>query len=275
MTGGSLTLSNVRVRRSGQTILEIERLDIPSGAFVGIIGENGAGKTTLLRICAGLIRSTDGTVTLEGHDLTRLGPWSRSALRKRIGYVPQSAQYNADLPFTVHEVAAMGRTSVRPLMLPLNKRDHAIVDHWIDVLGLSDRRNQTFRSLSGGEQQKVLIARAMAQEPRILMLDEPCANLDFHWRYQISDIVERLYHQTRITVLMVSHDTSVLPPGCGRLILLHDGRILADGRAEDVLTGDILCRAYRGRLQAVAMAGRRYIVNVPSECLDRPPRPDG
>jgi ABC-type cobalamin/Fe3+-siderophores transport system ATPase subunit len=264
MTGGSVSLSGVQVRRSGRMILGIDRLDIPSGAFVGIIGENGAGKTTLLHVCGGLIRATEGAVKLDGNDLTRLGPWRKSALRKRIGYVPQSTQYNPELPFTTREVVAMGRTSVRPLMAPLGRADHAIVDRWIEVLGLSDRRRQTFRSLSGGEKQKVLIARAMAQEPRILMLDEPCANLDFHWRYQISEIVERLYHQTGITVLMVSHDTGALPPRCRRLILLQDGRILADGQAEDVLTCDVLCRAYRGRLEAVAMAGRRYIVNVPS-----------
>lgn len=268
MMGGSLMLSNVLVRRSGRTILEIEHLDVPSGAFIGLIGENGAGKTTLLRVCAGLIESRGATVKLDGHDLTRLWPWRKSTLRRHIGYVPQSTQYNAELPFTVREVVAMGRTSVRPLMLPLSRRDHAIVDHWTDALGLSDRRRQTFRSLSGGEQQKVLIARAMAQEPRILMLDEPCANLDFAWRYQISDIVERLHRQTAVTVLLVSHDTSVLPPRCGRLILLQDGRVLADGRAEDVLTGDILRRAYGGRLEAVEIAGRRHIIAVADECAD-------
>jgi ABC-type cobalamin/Fe3+-siderophores transport system ATPase subunit len=275
MSGGSVSLSGVQVRRSGRTILGIERLDISSGAFVGIIGENGAGKTTLLHVCAGLTNVTEGAVRLDGNDLTRLGPWRKSALRKRIGYVPQSTQYNAELPFTVREVVAMGRTSARPLMAPLGRADHAIVDHWIGVLGLSDRRRQTFRSLSGGEKQKVLIARAMAQEPRILMLDEPGANLDFHWRYQISEIVERLYHQTGVTVLMVSHDTGVLPPRCGRLILLQEGRVLADGQAEDVLTCGVLCRAYRGRLEAVAMAGRRYIVNVSSPPPGESSLPDG
>ena len=269
MKAGQLSLSGVRVRRGGRWILEIDRLDIPAGAFVGIIGENGAGKTTLLHVCAGLVKTAEGAVSLEGDDLTCLGPWGKSERRKRIGYVPQSAQYHAELPFTVRDVVAMGRTSVRPMIKPLNRQDHAIVDRWIDVLGLSDRRDQTFRSLSGGERQKVLIARAMTQESRILMLDEPCANLDFHWRYQIPDLVERLYRQTGITVLMVSHDTSVLPSACGRLVLLQDGRIVADGPAQDVLSRDILCRAYRGPLQAVDIAGRRHIVNVPPECLDR------
>jgi len=264
MTGTALALSQIRVRRSGRTVLEIENLEIPSGVFVGLIGANGAGKTTFLRLCAGLIKPSTGRVTLDGEDLGQLGPWSKCRLRRRIGYIPQSAQYNAELPFTLREVVAMGRTSVRPLLAGLKADDYEMVDHWIDVLGLSARRDQTFRSLSGGEQQKTLVARAMAQHPHILMLDEPCANLDFSWKYQISEIVDRLYRQTGITVVMVSHDTSVLPPTCERVILLAEGRILGDGTAEDVLSSEVLGRAYHGPLEAVVMAERRHIVSAPS-----------
>jgi len=265
MTGSSLALSGIRVRRSGRTVLQIDDLTIPSGAFVGIIGANGAGKTTFLQVCAGLIKPCNGRLTLDGNDLGRLGAWSRCRLRQRIGYIPQSAQYNAELPFTLREVVAMGRTSVRPLLARLRRDDYAIVDHWIDVLGLASRCDQTFRSLSGGEQQKALIARAMAQHPHILMLDEPCANLDFNWKYQISDIIDELYRQTGITVVMVSHDTSVLPLTCARIVLLAEGRILGDGRGEEVLSTDVLRRAYHGPLEAVVMAGRTHIVSAPSD----------
>jgi len=265
MTGGSLSLSNVRVRRGGRTILEIDDLEIPAGAFVGVIGTNGAGKTTLLKTCAGLIKPTQGAVRIDEVDLVKLGPWARCKLRKRIGYIPQSAEYNADLPFTVREVVAMGRTSLKPLLVRLDRQDYAVVDRWIKALGLADRRDQTFRSLSGGEQQKVLIARAMAQEPEILMLDEPCANLDFNWKYQISEIVERLYRQTHVTVLMVSHETGVLPPACSRIVLFREGRIVADGEPDAVLSPEVLQRAYDGAFRIVAAEGRRYTVNVASE----------
>jgi len=268
MSNGSLILSDVRVLAPGRTILQIDRLDIPRGVFVGIVGTNGAGKTTLLKVCLGLIRPDRGVVTLDGRDLTRLSGWRKCSLRQHIGYIPQAAEYNAELPFTVRAVVAMGRTSVRPLLARLNAHDGEIIDHWIDALGLSERRQQTFRSLSGGEQQKVLIARAMAQDPRILMLDEPCASLDFRWRYQISEIVERLHHDTGITVLMVSHDTSVLPAACRRVLLLCDGQLLGDGDADVVLTPDLLTRAYRGDLATVRIGGRRHIVGAPaqSEC---------
>jgi ABC-type cobalamin/Fe3+-siderophores transport system ATPase subunit len=265
MTGGALSLSDVRVRRGGRTVLRIDDLHIPGEAFVGIVGTNGAGKTTLLKSCAGLVRPGQGAVLIDGVDLVRLGPWARCRLRKRIGYIPQSAEYNADLPFTVREVVAMGRTSLKPLLVRLGRADYTIVDHWIETLGLAEKRDQTFRSLSGGEQQKVLIARAMAQEPEILMLDEPCANLDFHWKHQISEIVEQLYRQTKVTVLMVSHETGVLPPACRRIVLLREGRVVADGEPEAVLSPETLGRAYDGALRVVVAEGRRYTVSVTSE----------
>jgi len=265
MTGGSLELSSVCVRRGGRTILEIDDLQIPAGAFVGVIGTNGAGKTTLLKTCAGLIKPAQGAVRIDDVDLMRLGPWAKCKLRKRMGYIPQSAEYNAELPFTVREVVAMGRTSLKPLLARLAREDYAIVDRWIDKLGLAERGNQTFRSLSGGEQQKVLIARAMAQEPEILMLDEPCANLDFNWKHQISEIVERLYRQTDVTVLMVSHETGVLPPACTRIVLLCEGRIVADGAPDAILCPETLGRAYDGAFRIVMAEGRRYTVNVASE----------
>ncbi|MBN1509324.1 MAG: ABC transporter ATP-binding protein [Sedimentisphaerales bacterium] len=269
MTAGSLSFRDVRVRRSRRTILDVAGLEIPPGAFVGVVGANGAGKTTLLKLCAGLIKPTEGHVAVDGQNPAHFNPWRRCHLRKRIGYVPQSAEYNAELPFTLREVVAMGRTSVRPLLTRLNEEDHATVDLWIEQLGLSNHADQTFRSLSGGEQRKTLIARAMAQNPDILMLDEPCANLDFNWKYQLSEIIERLYRRTKVTVLMVSHEPNVLPPACDRILLLSEGRIVADGDAETVLSPETLACAYDGTFQTFTVEGRRHMVNVVASAAGR------
>jgi len=261
MIGSRIDLSNVEVRWNGRSILVVKNIQIRQGEFVGIIGTNGAGKTTFLKVCSGLIKPNRGTVKLDGRDLAGLNVWRRTNVRKRIGYIPQAAEYNAELPFTLRELVAMGRTSVKPLLSPLKKEDYEIADSWIERLALFDRRTQTFRSLSGGEQQKALIARAMAQNPEILMLDEPCSNLDFNWKYQITEIIERLHSESKITILMVSHDTSLLPGGCKRIVLLHEGCILADGDIEDVLEPKSLEKAYRCRVDILKLAGRRYTVN--------------
>ena len=259
--GKCLSLSDVEVRWSGRTILAVEDMQIRQGEFVGIIGTNGAGKTTLLKVCCGLIRPGRGTVRLDGCDLSELSAWRKANLRKRIGYIPQAAEYNAELPFTLRELVAMGRTSVKALLRRLNKQDYEIVDSWIEKLGLSQRRSQTFRSLSGGEQQKALIARAMAQDPEILMLDEPCSNLDFNWKYQITEIIEQLHRETKVTVVMVSHETSLLPSASKRVVLLHEGNVLADGDIEEVFESEVLERAYQCRIETLKLAGRRYTVN--------------
>ena len=261
MTGGDLRLSDLHVLWGGRSILAVEDMVIRQGEFVSVIGTNGAGKTTLMKVCCGLIKPTRGTVRLDGRDLTRLNAWRKANVRKHIGYIPQAAEYNAELPFTLRELVAMGRTSIKSLLCPLSKEDYEIVDDWIDKMALSQRRSQTFRSLSGGEQQKALIARAMAQDPEILMLDEPCSNLDFNWKYQITEIIEQLHRQNRITIMMVSHETSLIPAGCRRVVLLHEGRVLADGDIEKILETDVLEKAYQCRLDILKVAGRRYTVN--------------
>lgn len=261
MKGSTLELSGIEVRRSGRTILNVDNLKIGSGQFVGIIGPNGAGKTTLLNVCCGLVSPGRGFVKFDNTDLSLLTSWKKSNLRKRIGYIPQATEYNAELPFTLREVAAMGRISARPLLSRLNREDYEQVDYWIDKLGLTSLKNQTFRTLSGGEQQKALIARAMVQNPAIIMLDEPGSNLDFNWKYQISSIIDQLYQQTRITVLMVSHETDLLPPGCNRIVLLHEGQILADDTVERVLTSDALERAYQCQIETADFGGRKYVIN--------------
>lgn len=261
MVTSGLYLSKTKIKRGGRIILNIDNLQIPSGAFAGVIGVNGAGKTTLIKVCCGLIKPNQGTVKFDDIDLAALSSWSKSNLRKRIGYIPQATEYNAELPLTLREVVAMGRVSIKPLLSPLNKEDYEHTDYWINKLGLTGQRNQTFRSLSGGEQQKVLIARAMVQEPAILMLDEPGSNLDFNWKYQITSIIDQLYQQTHITILMVSHETDLLPPSCNRIVLLHKGQILADDTAERVFASDAIERAYQCRIKTVDVGGRKYIVN--------------
>lgn len=261
MNGASLQISDIRVVRSGRKILDIDKLSILPGQLVNIIGTNGAGKTTLLKILCGLLKPSSGTVLFDEIPILSLSRWKRTNIKKQIGYIPQSAEYNSQLPFTVREVVAMGRTSVKPLMTRINKTDYEYVDQWIDKVGLSDYRNRTFRTLSGGEQQKALIARAMVQNPKILMLDEPTSNLDFHWKIKICRFVQELQTQMNLTVLMISHEITSIPLDADRTVLLHDGKVLADGGSQQVLTSEIIRQVYQCKIKIIEIEGNKYIVN--------------
>jgi iron complex transport system ATP-binding protein len=259
MAGAELEVRDLVVVRSGREILHIDQLRIESGQMVHLIGANGAGKTTLIKSLCGMLKPTRGIVRFNQTDLYGLNNWQRCRLRQRIGYIPQSAEYNADLPFTVREVVAMGRASVRPLLRGLTRLDFERVDEWIERLGLKDHRDQTFRSLSGGEQQKVLIARAMAQEPNLLMLDEPTSNLDFRWKRKITDLVHQLRISMELTVLMISHEISSLGPYSERTILLDRGRILADGPGEMVFGSSTMEQVYQCRIRWMEREGQRVM----------------
>ncbi|MFA6424602.1 MAG: ABC transporter ATP-binding protein [Phycisphaerae bacterium] len=254
-------LSDVNVIRSGKTILDIKHLLIQSGQFINIIGTNGAGKTTLLKILCGLLSPSRGTIIFNQTPLNTLSSWQKSNLRKRIGYIPQATEYNSELPFTAREIVAMGRTSVKPLMSRLNPSDYELVDLWIEKLGLNDQSNQTFRSLSGGEQQKVLIARAMVQEPLLLMLDEPTSGLDFSWKLKISSMVQEIQRQLHLTVLMVSHEVTSIRVNAERTILLHKGSVIADGNSEQVLTSKVIQQIYECKINIFEAEGKKHIFN--------------
>lgn len=233
--GCSIELSDILIRRGGRSILEIRRLTLSAGSFTGLIGPNGAGKTTFLKLCCGLIKPNRGTVLFENQRISSGPFWRIPHYRKFIGYIPQQAEYNAHLPFTLREVVAMGRGFLKPLLGSFDRADEEKIDYWIGELGLSEQRHQTFRSLSGGQQQKALIARAMAGQSRFLLLDEPGANLDPIWKIQLREILDRLYTAHPITVLLISHELDLIPACCQRMILLDQGRIVAEGPRLEVL----------------------------------------
>ena len=152
----------------------------------------------------------------------------------------------SELPLTVREVVAIGRTARAGLFHPLSRDDWQTVDQWIERLGLAALADRAFSQISGGEQRKTIIARAMAQEPELLLLDEPTANLDLGWRERIVETVQTLYTQTRISVVLVCHELEVLPPSCRQVVLLDAGRVAATGSPEAVFTPERVAALRRG-----------------------------
>lgn len=232
-----LELSDVCVKRGRHVILSIDHVSVGLQEFVGLVGPNGAGKTTFLKLCCGLIRPARGTVVFENQRISQLARWN-VGWRRHIGYIPQQTEYNAHLPFTVREIVVMGRAAQRSLGRQLGSSDYEKADFWLDQMGLYERRTQTFRSLSGGQQQRALIARAMVGEPRVVLMDEPGAGLDAPAKRQLAETLERLFNENDLTVLIVSHELAVIPQACRRLVLMHEGRVLADGATVDVLQSE-------------------------------------
>jgi iron complex transport system ATP-binding protein len=232
----SIHAYDVAVDLGGHTILDGVTIEVPDGEVVGLVGPNGGGKSTLLRTIYRLHRPRSGTVTLDGRDIHRM---PAGALARRLAVVTQESE----LPFdqTVWELTALGRLPHRGAWQGDSRDDQDIIAAALEQVGAADFAGRIFHTLSGGEKQRVLIARALAQQADHLILDEPTNHLDV--RYQL-DMVE-LVAGLGITVLVTLHDLNLAAAYCDRLYLLADGRIQGAGRPDQVLAPGLL-RAHFG-----------------------------
>ena len=223
-------------------------LEVNCEEFVGIIGPNGAGKTTLLTIVNGMGKLLNGRVWVLGDYLT---PGNSHLLRKKVGYVAQAQNIDPRMPMNVREVAMIGRYGVLGLLRRPSKRDWKIVDEALGLVGMSNLAQRPIGHLSGGEQQRVAIARCLAQEPELFLLDEPTASLDWRAKTDIMELVKLIHDSRRLTTLLVTHDLSSLPVACDRVVLMREGLIWGEGSPEKLLTDDNLSQLYDMPVSAV------------------------
>jgi zinc transport system ATP-binding protein len=206
----------------GPQVLQNVDLAIGEHEFVGIAGPNGGGKTTLLRLVLGLERQSQGSVRLLGE------PPDRLHRRWRVGYLAQRAQLGIEAPATVREVVTAGRAPARGILRPLGARDRTIVVDAIDRVGLSELVDKPLTRLSGGQQQRAFIAKAIAAQPEVLVLDEPTAGVDVEAQASLAQLLEQLHRDLRATILYVSHEFGAIEPFVDRLVLVN-GTIVFDG----------------------------------------------
>ncbi|WP_114281500.1 ATP-binding cassette domain-containing protein [Desulfofundulus thermosubterraneus] len=218
-------------------------LSVRKGELVGIIGPNGAGKTTLLTLVNGLGKLLQGRVEVLGYSLQKGCP---AFLRRRIGYVPQIQNIDPRMPVSVREVVMMGRYGRLGLLRRPGPADRRVVDSMLQLVGMSHLASRPIGHLSGGEQQRVAIARALAQEPEILLLDEPTAALDRRARVEIMTLVSEIHRSRHLTTLMVTHELKTAAAVCDRLILMKEGRIWAQGTPAEVLREEVLDLLFGG-----------------------------
>lgn len=187
---------------NGEIVLQDVNLSVEEGDFIGLIGPNGGGKTTFLKVLLGLHPPLRGEVRI-------LGMGVRES-RRYVGYVPQVAEFDREFPIQVWDVVRMGRMGHRGLLRRFTREDDEVVAELLREVGMWEHRDRPFGELSGGQRQRVYIARALAQEPKILLLDEPLASVDPEMRTSIYDLLQRLNTEEGITILMVSHDMGAI-----------------------------------------------------------------
>jgi len=265
MSDYAIEVDHLLVSAGHRKILEVEQFAVGCGEMAAVMGPNGAGKSTFLRTCLGMQRQVQGNVTVLGQPLCQLNALSLSHLRRSIGYLPQLLPVRSELPLTVREVVSMGRAGIAGLLRPLRQADWHLVDEWIERLGLSQLAERPFHEISGGEQRKTVIARAMVQEPRLFLLDEPTANLDLGWRERIVETLEAIYQSARLSVVLVCHELESLPPCCKRVLLLNQGQVLAVGAPEEVFDVERVGRLYGPNLTVSHRNGRHAILPGRSE----------
>jgi len=249
-----LAAENVTVKLGPRAAVEGVVAAVASGELVGLIGPNGAGKTTLLRAMAGLVAPAAGRIVLDGRVLSELG---RAARARRIGYLPQHGDIHWALP--VAEVVLMGRLPHLGAWQRAGDLDRAIAKRAMLALDIADLAERAATRLSGGEKARVLLARALAGEPEILLADEPVADLDPYHRLEVMEHLVALAAQGT-GVVVVLHDLALAARFCARLVLLDRGRVAAEGPPASVLTPENLAAVYRIEAVAGRHDGADYVL---------------
>ncbi|MDH3364683.1 MAG: ABC transporter ATP-binding protein [Thermoplasmata archaeon] len=221
-------------------------LCINAGDFVCVIGPNGSGKTTLLETVNGILRNTSGNVRVFGLDVTESG----HSVRTRTGYVIQNFEIDPLSPFLCKNVVMSGRVGKIGLLRFPSERDWAIVDESMRLVGMDSSADRPIGKLSGGEFQKILLARAIAQEPEMFLLDEPFANLDLKSRADVDRLISDLNRKGATTV-MVSHDIDSIPFSCSHIIVMNRGRVAAFGPRDELLQNGVISSLMKVRGSAV------------------------
>lgn len=228
-----IELKDVDTIYDGEEFPTIRNIDlqINPGEFVCVMGPNGAGKTTLLETINGLLDHTSGRVKVLGKNIKNDG----TEVRKRIGYLLQNFSFSPDEPFLVEDVVMMGRVGRIGILNSPGEEDWDTVNECMTLVGVSEFAKKPIGKLSGGEQQKVMLARVLAQDPEILLLDEPFTDLDFKAKEELQKLIKDIYEERGLTTLMVTHDVGSVPKISSRIVLMNGGEIVLEGYPQEVI----------------------------------------
>jgi iron complex transport system ATP-binding protein len=230
-----LQLENINFSYGTVNVLADISLSVSKGEFIAVIGPNGAGKSTLIKIIDRILQANTGRILLDGRPLSSI---SRRELACTIAYLPQET--NFAFSYSVREVILMGRFPYQKGVRAYSPEDLKVVQEMIDLMEIKKFASRYFNELSGGEKQRVLIASALAQNPRMILLDEPTSALDLHHQIAIYQTLKKLKEDQNLTVFVVTHDINLAAQFCDRIILMGGGKLIRDGKPEDVLQFQLL-----------------------------------
>ena len=234
-----LHAKNIHYAYNSHIVLRGLDVQVSAGEFVGIIGPNGSGKTTLLRALGGVVQPSQGQVLFEGR---AVGEISRSELARRMACLTQTV--NVNLPFTVQQVVLLGRNPHLKRFQRIGAKDRQIAAEAMTDAAVADLAQKFVTEISAGERQRVFIAMALAQQPELLMLDEPTSHLDIAHQVRVYELLRSLHSHRKLAVVLVSHDLNLAAEYCQKLILLHAGQVAVQGPAELVIRKQILEEVY-------------------------------
>jgi len=238
--GELLRVDDLTCGYNGTEVIRGISFSVNDGEFAGIIGPNGSGKTTLFRAIAGVLKAWRGRIIYRGRDIALI---HHSELAKEVAVLPQLLE--VAFQFTVEEFVMMGRYPHIPRFGRTTRRDLVEVEKAMEMTGTLSMRRRMISELSGGERQRCLLAQGLAQEPRLLLLDEPTAHLDIGHQIEALDLVKGLNREKKLTVLVVLHDLNLAGEYCDRLLLLSEGRIHSSGKPKNVLTYQAIEEVYK------------------------------
>lgn len=244
----AILFDRVTIRLRGRTIIEDFSARFDPGDFVALIGSNGSGKTTMLRAVMGFVPLAAGALALFGSPAASPAYFLH---RRRVAYVPQAPVLDFKMPVLVRDVVSMGRYGLRGLCRRLTREDRRMIEASMNDAGIAGLADRPIGHLSGGERQKVQIARALCQSPEVLLLDEPTSNLDMGAQHECLDLVGDIHERSGITTVIVMHDLQALPRRCERAVIIDGGRKVFDGRLSNVFTRDNLSHIYKERAERV------------------------
>jgi zinc/manganese transport system ATP-binding protein len=246
-----LSVQGVGARLGGRQVLTDIEFAIAAGEFTGLIGANGAGKTTLFKVILGMANPAGGSVLVGGAPRSRRNPL--------IGYVPQKFALDPDLPLRARDLVSLGLDGHRlGFSLPSTHRRRA-VEQMLEAVGAGELADVRVGELSGGEQQRVLIGHALISGPKLLLLDEPLANLDLRSAGEVVSLVARIAREQRVAVLISAHEINPLLPVMDRIVYLAGGRAV-HGRADEVVRGEVLSKLYGHHVDVLRVHGRILVV---------------